>query len=764
MFEAHATGTAVGDRTELSALGGLLSDASDDSRFAAVGSVKSQIGHTKGAAGTAGVMKLALGLHHRILPGTINVDRPSREIAPDSAPFYVNTRTRPWIKDPERPVRRAAASAMGFGGTNFHVVLEEHPSSRSGAVALHRTARAHFWHAADFASLVNSVRNESAVDAESIPADHFRLGFVSLDAENEEHLRALAVEQLTDNPDVPHWNHPEGIYFRSSALTGLRVAALFSGQGSQYVDMGAGAAMAVPPVTDSFDSANASFAGSSTRLGAVVFPPPAFDDRARGVQDEALRRTEYAQPAIGALSAGQFRYLSDIGFRADGYLGHSFGELTALWASGALATKDFFALARARGQSMAPIPGAAAGTMLAVAARREDVDAIVLDIDDAWVCNHNAPDQIVVGGGVDAIDVLAKVCAERGFATRELPVAAAFHTPYVEHAVAAFRPVVNSVRIGTPDATVYANSPNTSYGDDPEVNAQNLIDQLLEPVEFVSALERMHSDGCTVFVEFGPKQILTSLVRRTLGDGVVAVATDAGPLGDSDLALKRAATQLAVLGLELDGINRYQDLTTVEPGPAGMSVMLSAPEYVPQSRRDAYAAALADGYQVETTALAPTPPETACNGDYPELCGGRAGATRRVRDEPGFGIRLDIGEYCDTVLAPKRSRCRVGTESACFDSQQLSGRAIGPREATGRGSAFRTPGRVDGSGHRGGQGSRYRDQPLPYQGGRGARPPGRTRNRFVRRSFHMADGGVTRGAGARPGSGTRSAVGAGSSF
>ncbi|TQC45029.1 SDR family NAD(P)-dependent oxidoreductase [Rhodococcus sp. WS4] len=608
LFEAHATGTAVGDRTELSALGGLLADATTETRFAALGSVKSQIGHTKGAAGTASVMKLALGLHHRVLPGTINVDQPHPAIGSADAPYYINTRTRPWIRDPERPIRRAAASAMGFGGTNFHIVLEEHVASRPQLRTLHGTPTAHLWHAPDVAGLVELVRTEPSSDGGAVPEDHARIGFVSVDADNEKHLRALAVEQLTQNPSAEQWNHPEGIYFRSSAPVGLRIGALFSGQGSQYVDMGAAVALSNPVVAETFDLANAAFAGEPRRLHSIVFPPPAFDDDARAEQDLTLRRTEYAQPAIGALSAGQFRALTELGFSADGYLGHSFGELTALWASGAVDTADFFTLARARGQAMAPESGAETGTMLAVAATRAEVDALIDEIEDMWVCNHNAPDQIVVGGGADAVSTVADKCAESGFATRELPVAAAFHTPYVGHAVDAFGPAVESVRIGEPDAPVYANSPGAGYGADVDANRKTLVGQLLQPVEFVGAVESLRDAGCTVFVEFGPKQVLTSLVRRTLGDDVIAIPTDAGPLGDGDLTFTRAAVQLAVLGVELHGINRYQDIAPAAPARGGMSVTLSAPEYVPDSRRRAYADALADGYRVSPDAgAAPQP-------------------------------------------------------------------------------------------------------------------------------------------------------------
>ncbi|MFI7666205.1 SDR family NAD(P)-dependent oxidoreductase [Nocardia sp. NPDC049526] len=608
LIEAHATGTPVGDKTELTALKSLLSDATSESRFAALGSVKSQIGHTKGAAGTASVMKLALALHQKVLPGTINVDAPNAEIAPDDAPYYVNTRTRPWIRDPQRPVRRAAASAFGFGGTNFHVVLEEADSGRTEPV-LHRTARAHLWHAPDVAGLVDAVRSVDGVDGGDIPEDHSRIGFVSVDDENAAHLRALAVDELVRNPEAVAWDHPEGVYFRASALPERKIGALFAGQGSQYVDMGADAALSNPAVGAAFDAANIAFTGAPVRLSSVVFPPPAFDEETSSEQEKSLRRTEFAQPAIGALSSGQFRALAECGFRANGYLGHSFGELTALWASGAVGTEDFFALARARGAAMTPAAGVEAGTMVALGASREIAEELLAGVDDVWICNHNAPDQVVVGGGPEGIAAVVERAGARGVATRALPVSGAFHTPYVAHAVDAFAGATAAVTIAAPDAPVYANTPDARYGDDVAANRALLTGQLSKPVEFVAALTAMRADGCTVFVEFGPKQVLTSLVRRTLGDDVVAIPTDSGPIGNSDLALVRAAVRLAVLGFGLHGINRHAaPLPAARTSNRAMTVTISAPEYVPESRRAAYAAALDDGYRVSVAA--PTPVDT----------------------------------------------------------------------------------------------------------------------------------------------------------
>ncbi|MFE3321771.1 beta-ketoacyl synthase N-terminal-like domain-containing protein, partial [Nocardia sp. NPDC059195] len=607
LIEAHATGTAVGDKTELTALRELFSEATSETRFAALGSVKSQIGHTKGAAGAASVMKLALALHQKVLPGTINVDAPNEAIDPESAPFYVNSRTRPWILDPNRPIRRAAASAMGFGGTNFHVVLEEEAEAgRDNLSILHRTPRAHIWHAPDVAGLIDAVRSTDGGDGGDIPDHHARVGFAAFDDDTAADLRGLAVDELVRHADAAHWDHPEGVYFRAAALPNRKVGALFAGQGSQYVDMGLAAALNNPPVGAAFDAANAAFADAPRRLGSVVFPPPVFDSVAREQQEITLRRTEFAQPAIGALAVGQFEVLRNYGFRAVGYLGHSFGELTALWASGAVTTTDFFALARARGAAMAAPEGTDAGTMVAVAASRADIEDIIADVEDVWICNHNAVDQVVIGGGAVGIAEVNDRCAQQGWVTRPLPVAGAFHTPYVEHAATAFGEAVAAIEIGAPDAPVYADTRGASYGGNVEANRATLTAQLSNPVDFHDALTAMRADGCTVFVEFGPKQVLTSLVRRTFGDDVIAIATDFGPVGDSDLALKRAAVRLAVLGCEVRGINRYR-----APGPVvatrepAMTVSLSAPDHVPESRRTTKAALFADGYRVASDSPAP---------------------------------------------------------------------------------------------------------------------------------------------------------------
>ncbi|GAA0899185.1 MULTISPECIES: type I polyketide synthase [Streptomyces violaceusniger group] len=612
LFEAHGTGTAVGDATELSALSAVVGETTDATSYAAIGSVKSQIGHTKAAAGAAGMIKLALALHHKVLPPTINVDAPNPVIDFPHGPFYVNSETRPWIRSPHRAPRRAAISSFGFGGTNFHLVLDEYGDGDDLKV-MFPVAQVHLWHAPDTTALAQTLTDGQPAQGGPVPEGHARLAFVARTEEELAALRETALNELRVRKDAESWSHPKGIHFRRSAARGLgKTAALFAGQGGQYLNPGMTAVLALPPLRAAFDQANRHFEGVEP-LSCVAFPPPSFDAQGRTAQEAALRATEYAQPAIGALSAGQFRYLSELGFAAEGFLGHSFGELTALWAAGSLDDEAYFALARARGKAMAPpadaAPGFDTGAMAAVSAPEDRVNELLADRARLAVCNRNAPDQIVVGGATGEVRKLVAAAGEAGLKASLLPVSAAFHTPFVEHALDSFRTHVEAVEMHEPRGQVFANTRGVAYGDDIAANRQALAEQLVHPVDFATRVEEMYESGFRVFVEFGPKGLLTGLVRRTLGDREhVALPLDGGPGKDADVALKQGVAQLAVLGLELTTADRYVAPVPAEEPQKGRTVLLNGINYVSSERRAAYRDALENGYQVVLpTESAPAP-------------------------------------------------------------------------------------------------------------------------------------------------------------
>ncbi|WP_338933035.1 beta-ketoacyl synthase N-terminal-like domain-containing protein [Streptomyces netropsis] len=592
LIEAHGTGTPAGDEVELTALAELMATP-DDSRYVAVGSVKSQIGHTKAAAGAAGLIKTALALHHKLLPPTINVTTPSAPAAREDGALYVNTTARPWILDPARPVRRAGVSAFGFGGVNHHAVLEEHrpPQGRPERRVLHRTPRARLWHAPTPRELLVLLENGGAPDDGPVPAGHARVGYVAKDEEHHTKLLTATIDQLRNNLGLDEWHHVRGIHYRRTALpSGTKVGALFAGQGSQYVDMGLRALLDVPPVRAAFDAAGALFPPEDT-LARTVFPPPGARDKQRA--DERLRRTAYAQPAIAALAMGQYRFLTELGFAPHAVLGHSFGELPALWAAGTLDDDAFLALARARGQAMqSPPPGSTdPGAMAALRVTEARLRNLLADHPELVVCGRNAPDEQVVGGPRAAVEDFVRSCAGQSVPVQRLPVAAAFHTAFVEHALDAFGAACATVDFAAPAIPVHANTAGATYGPDQEANRRTLVEQLRHPVEFASRLEEMHADGVGVFVEFGPGRTLTGLVERTLGErGAQAVPCDISG-ADGGVVLKEAALRLAVLGLPLAGINRYDAPERPQrPTASNVARLLEGPNFAWEARQGAYEA------------------------------------------------------------------------------------------------------------------------------------------------------------------------------
>ncbi len=130
LIEAHGTGTRVGDKVEFKALNRIFEESGANGNKCALGSVKSMIGHTKAAAGAAGLIKAALGLYHKVLPPTLKAETPDPDLDIDNSHFYLNSSTRPWFSGNGHP-RRAGVSAFGFGGSNFHIVLEEYDPAKT---------------------------------------------------------------------------------------------------------------------------------------------------------------------------------------------------------------------------------------------------------------------------------------------------------------------------------------------------------------------------------------------------------------------------------------------------------------------------------------------------------------------------------------------------------------------------------------------------------------------------------------------------------
>ncbi|WP_010581741.1 type I polyketide synthase [Schlesneria paludicola] len=594
LFEAHGTGTAVGDQTECQALQTFLQSAGAAPRSAAVGSIKSTIGHTKCAAGVIGLIKMAFALQHRVLPPTMHVEQPNPKAGFGEGPLYVNSETRAWIK--ATGPRRAGISSFGFGGTNFHAILEEYSPEApvQGRSTRQQLPSELFAFGTDSESTLQSVigayadQLETALAAGHQPALHrlayalhlrygslnsrWRAAFVAADtAELLSKLRAWQAA-FSDGKSPTH-KLPTGIFYTREPMGQAGVAFVFPGQGSQTPDMLRDVAVDFREVSATFEEAERVLAplfGES--LVNRVFPPPPFSDVEKTLAVERLKATQFAQPALGVCGVAMLRLLRAFGVRPTVALGHSFGELIALCAAGSLSAGQLHRLAAARGLAMSQ--GATsdvdtprsrdAGQMLAVAADAATVQKLLGTIPDVWLANRNSPRQTVVSGTRIGISAATNALTDVGITVRLLPVSAAFHSPLMDEARHRFRTELENVAFQAPKFPVYSNITAEQYPHDPVQIRELLADQLRHDVRWVDEVESAYRDGARIFVEVGPRSVLTNLVGEILGDRPhLAVDTQRSGI-HGVTALCQALGQLFAHGVPVN-LERFYEDRNIEP-------------------------------------------------------------------------------------------------------------------------------------------------------------------------------------------------------
>ncbi|MHC4179166.1 MAG: beta-ketoacyl synthase N-terminal-like domain-containing protein, partial [Planctomycetota bacterium] len=485
LFEAHGTGTAVGDATECQALAKLLREHGAPSRRSAIGSVKSNIGHTKCTAGVAGMIKAALALHHHVLPPTTNVESLDPGGPLVDGPLYANTELRPWVRS-DSP-RRAGVSAFGFGGTNFHAVLEDYEGHALEARAVNPHRR---WPAELFlfagksrSELVDHVRRirgdveaAGAAGAKMALADvAFTLhGRVDRRATVKAAVVASSVDDLVERlavlsqelsaPGASRPTLPEGVYFVENPLAaGASLAMLFPGQGSQSPNMLRDLAVEFSECRGCFDRVDAIVQGDFDRpLSRFVFPVPAFSPEEKSSQVELLKATAVAQPALGASMLAVLRLLESLEIGAQFTGGHSYGELVALHAAGSLDESSLGHLSRVRGRAMAEIGRGRndrdLGSMVAVSGDEHAIRSLIERCEDVSVANLNSPRQTVISGSTPGLARAVDVLEAAGLSCLPIPVACAFHTSVMEPAKKVLEEALHDTVVRSPRIPVFANS------------------------------------------------------------------------------------------------------------------------------------------------------------------------------------------------------------------------------------------------------------------------------------------------------------------
>ncbi len=604
MIEGHGTSTSVGDVVEAQSMADVLSGFHLPPGSVALGSVKSNFGHLKGAAGAAGLLKTTLALRDKVLPPSLHCEHPNPNIDFAHSPLYVNTELKPWTA-PADGVRCAGVSAFGFGGTNFHVVLEEYiPHRLTGngkrSVAVSDTPPAAMdtgsVSALDTSNVGSSLkaplRGALLIGASSEATLAERLRSVQKDAEAghapalaapaESDLRAperLAID-YTDAADLAEKSSKalkalaanQPAIWKALRAQGIfrghgprpKVAFLYTGQGSQYSNMLQALRAAEPIVARTFAEADRVMTPLLGKpLSDFIFVDQA-DPNAVAKCEEDLRQTEITQPAVMAIDMALTRLLAAYGIQPDMTMGHSLGEYGALVAAGALPFDEALDAVSARGRGMTRVAVEDNGRMAAVFAPLEEIERILKTVNGyVVIANINSKSQAVIGGASKPVEQAVEVFQKAGYNAVPLPVSHAFHTSIVAPASEPLRQSLERLHLESPHLPIVANVNGEFYPTGSHVVPQMLdilARQVASPVQFVKGLHTLYEAGARVFVEVGPKKALQGFAEDVLSErgDVVSLYTNHPKVGDV------AAFNQALCGLYAAGLGRGYAEASIE--------------------------------------------------------------------------------------------------------------------------------------------------------------------------------------------------------
>lgn len=507
LVEAHGTGTVVGDKTELSALTNLFSRSGALPGQTHLGSVKTQIGHTKCAAGLAGLIKASLAVYHGVKPPTLHLKNPNAYYNAQTSPFSFHAETGLWTEKN----RYAGISAFGFGGTNFHTVIANHPK-KDDSIAMQSWPSELFVFRGDTYEEAKGQSSQIKTLLEINDEIPLKDIAYSLSISSEKPIQFSIVADTAVDLMMKIELVLLGIETKDTFTVSKKegkVAFTFPGQGSQRINMARDLFVVFPAMRQIIDN--------YPELEKVVFPSTTFNEADLKQQKETIKDTRLAQPLLGIVDLALAKFLESLGIIPDMLAGHSYGELPALCFSGVFPEDQLVDLSIQRAQSILnSVEGGDPGSMLAASATHERLQPIIAKVEGCYPVNFNAPTQCVIAGSTEAINKLLEVLKQEGISAKKLEVACAFHSPLLAKSKGLYADVLKDVPFQEMQIPVWSNTTANVYPSNPSDIKERLTDHLVQPVRFVEQMQAMYNDGARIFIEVGPGKVLTGLAKSCL--------------------------------------------------------------------------------------------------------------------------------------------------------------------------------------------------------------------------------------------------------
>ena len=507
-IEAHGTGTGVGDPVEIEAIGNALKDAGVTTPCL-LGSIKTNIGHTESASGVAGLIKVALSLHHQTLPPSLHFQSPNPKIAWDRLPVRINIETRS-LADAAEPVI-AGVNSFGLTGTNAHIVLEEfrQPLAKdnepagpcifaaSGHVVESMTGRLSGAIKAVGDATANAATLYQLCRTAAMRRTHFdHRAIVVANSLND--LSAKLTATLAGDP-------VEGLVMGRARQGKQRVVFILPGQGSQWAGMARELYSAEPIFCDEFD--RCSRAVEAETGWSLV-------DRVLGPSvKESLAEIDVVQPALFAIGVSLAALWKSWGIVPDAVIGHSMGEVAAACIAGALSLTDASAVICRRSRLMKSIRGQ--GAMATIELPASDVEERLALHSGVSIAASNSPTTTVVAGDADAVDALLAELERDEVFCRRVKVDVASHSSQVDPILGSLHAELVHLAPRSTTTPLYSTVLG-KFISGSEMDADYWVRNLRQPVLFSPAISALANDGHSIFIEMSPHPVLVAATEATL--------------------------------------------------------------------------------------------------------------------------------------------------------------------------------------------------------------------------------------------------------